>query len=94
MPVTGTVPKSRSVRRDCAETLETEDADNRDRTAAMSTLDYPLIRATAKCPLCTARKPTGNLVCWPCFRALGFRHGVNAVHARRLDDAERILESK
>lgn len=60
----------------------------------MSTLDYPMIRATDRCPLCTGRKPRDTFVCWPCFRLHGFRYGPSSVIKRELDDAETALAAK
>lgn len=38
-------------------------------------LDYPLVRASAVCPLCRGAKDTGLVACWPCYRKDELKYG-------------------
>ena len=56
------------------------------------TPDYPHVRASERCPIggpsCGIVKPIGNVVCWPCYRRLDFRNGIDDAIERRLEQAE------
>jgi hypothetical protein len=60
---------------------------------ARGTMDYPLTRHAALCPLCDKPKGEGlMLVCWPCYRAHDMRNG-NPEVTRRIEAHEARLAS-
>jgi hypothetical protein len=54
------------------------------------TIDHPAIRELTQCPVCSARKDQGALVCWACFRREDMRRGNPRIEAF-LDYREREL---
>lgn len=62
------------------------------RQMRMTTMDYPNVRANIRCPLCPGGKEAGLLVCWPCYRAQGFRYG-NPEAERSIKRAEDNLQN-
>lgn len=45
------------------------------------TIDNPLIRAMATCPMCGRYKRPGLVTCWPCFNAHDLKNGNPDVEA-------------
>ena len=44
-------------------------------------VDYPRVRSSSVCPLCSGRKETGLVACWSCYRAYGLRYGNREAEA-------------
>jgi hypothetical protein len=56
-------------------------------------LDYPILRKLKWCALCEGPKDLGLVVCWSCWRAFNFRHGVHPKIERVLNLTESTAQS-
>jgi hypothetical protein len=56
-------------------------------------MDYPQVRSSTICPLCSAHKEAGLAACWSCYRSYGLRYG-NAEAEAVIVRAEAGLEER
>lgn len=54
--------------------------------------DYPNLRNSPHCPLCSNEKDSGLVVCWPCHRREKWHNGCYSERANQIIEArEQVL---